>query len=169
MDEIMIAYTPPVIDQAVIGCIAGLLAQPCCLQDVGEYRSLTLGFGKKIPRLVKKSVKSFCAEWTLGTYNAAWRIITNNDEVVYGSMNPVDSDMEMYETVAKIKFGRIVNIKMMSKFDIRVEFDNDLNIDFLCAANYDDELFSILGPEHLCVTYDLKAGWRIGKSNVPWE
>jgi hypothetical protein len=54
----------------------GILGKRCCRQRAGEYRSLSLGFGERIPHLKKKSVDSFNGEWELGTYsNSQYKVL----------------------------------------------------------------------------------------------
>ncbi len=154
------------IDENTRAAFDGILGKTCCRQRAGEYRSLSLGFGDKIPHLKKKSVDSFNGEWELGTYTSAWRII-RNEEILCGSMNPVDSNAELEQQVSAIQIGAVVSIEMLSKLDIRIILDDDMFIDFMCASSHDENMFHVFGPNHLFVSYRCISGWSIGKSNEP--
>jgi hypothetical protein len=149
------------------GSFLDIVGKKCCRQRVGEYKSLTLGFGEKIFHSRKKSIDPFSGEWEIGTYCSAWRIV-KNEKIVCGSMDPVDSLNELDERLSSVEFGSVMGIKMLSKFDIRVELDNGISIEFLCATDYEEEVVFIFGPNNLYIQYSLNEGWQIGKSNEPW-
>ena len=167
MGEIMNSVNSDALSIALKSSLFDMIGQKCCRQRVGEYKSLTLGFGEKILHSRKKSLDPFRGEWEIGTYCSAWRIVENK-RIICGSMDPVDLHDELDVKISSIEFGNVVNIVMLSEFDIRLELSNGINIEFLCATNYDDEAVFIFGPNHLYVQYTLNEGWRIGKSNEPW-
>ncbi len=168
MAEINIKMIDEDIDLNIRSAINGLIGKPCCRQRVGEYRSLCLGFGERVPHSKKRNlVDSFYGEWEIGTYNAAWRIIRDK-KIICGSMEPVDSNAELCEKLELIQLGSMTGIEMRSRFDICIQLDNNIVIEFLCAASCDDEMLHILGPNHLAVEYKYDNGWRMGKSNEPW-
>lgn len=154
------------IDESVLTAIAGFIGKSCCIQYSGEYRSLTLGFGEKIPNLRAGAIHSFKAEWEVGTYSSAWRII-QNEEILCGSMNPVESNAELEQQVESVHIGTVISIEMLSKFDIRIVLNNNMFIDFMCASVDDENALHIFGPNHLFIAYKWTDGWRIGKSNEP--
>ena len=167
MDKIIKFVDNEFLSVSLEAALSDIVGKKCCRQRVGEYKSLTLGFGEKIPHFRKKAYDTFSGEWEIGTYCSAWRIIEKN-KLICGSMDPVDSLEELDVKLSGIEFGRVLNIEMMSEFDIRLVLDNEIVIEFLCATDYDDEVIFIFGPNHLYVQYTLNEGWRFGKSNVPW-
>jgi hypothetical protein len=168
MDEIKILDNEFPATQILRCELVKLLGKPCSSKSVGEYRSLTLGFGEQIKKSSTRSGVSICSEWELGTYNSAWRIISNG-RILCGNMTPVDTNQELDDELAKIALGKIVDIKMLSMFDVRLDLDNEISIDFLSVANYEGESFFVFGPSHLYIQYHYCDGWRIGKSNEPWR
>jgi hypothetical protein len=154
------------IDASTRAVLARIIGKRCCRQRAGEYRSLSLGFGEKVPHVRKKSVDSFKGEWELGTYSSAWRIVKNG-AILCGSMNPVDSNEELEQQVEAIQLGAVMAIEMLSKFDIRITLDDGTLVEFMCASNYDENMFHIFGPDHIFLGYKSTDGWRLGKSNEP--
>ncbi|MFZ6719409.1 hypothetical protein [Undibacterium sp. Ji49W] len=145
---------------------SGIIGKRCCRQRAGEYKSLSLGFGEKVPHVRKKSVDSFSGEWEIGTYSAAWRIVKNG-AILCGSMNPVDSNEELEQQVDALQLGIVMSIEMLSKFDIRIALDDRTFVEFMCASNDDENVFHIFGPDHLFLGYSPAHGWRLRKSNEP--
>jgi hypothetical protein len=155
----------PKIDNVVQSAIADLIGKTCCRQRVGRMRSLSIGFGDKIPHGKSRLADDFYGEWEIGTYSAAWRVV-HKETILCGSQDIVDSLSELDERLSKIVFGRIKEISSISKFDIRVYFDGETCLDFLGAASEEDELFHIFCPGNLYVEYSISGGWKIGKSNA---
>lgn len=155
------------IDTEISNFFSVLKGKRCCRKRVGSGRSLSIGFGEKLPNLKSKTVESFYGEWEIGTYSSSWRIVVNG-EIICGSMDVVDSVDELDRRVQSLFLGSIISIENISPFDIRVSLDQGVFIDFICAAADDDEIFHIFGPESLYIEYKYIDGWRIGKSNVPW-
>lgn len=156
------------IDANIKGAVATLIGKRCCRQRVGRGRSLSVGFGEKVPHSKPRTADPFYGEWELGTYSSAWRVI-HKGRVVCGSSDVVDSIDELDERLQTIKLGVILVIEALSHFDIRVKLDDDVCIDFICASSEDDEMFHIFGPESLYVEYVCRDGWKVGRSNAPWS
>lgn len=154
-------------DTKISDFLSELKGKKCCRKRVGSGRSLSIGFGEKLPNSNSKAVDSFYGEWEIGTYSSSWRIVANG-EIICGSMNVVDSIDELDQQIQTLLLGSIVDIETISPFDIRVILDQSVFIDFMCAAADDDEIFHIFGPESLYIEYKYADGWRIGKSNVAW-
>lgn len=148
--------------------LSNIKNKPCCRQRVGAWKSLSLGFGTKIFH-EKNLIDPYYGEWEIGTYSSAWRII-KDDDIAIGSRQASDSVVELNDMLQSIRFGHILNIQNMSKFDIRVLFDNNLMIEFLKMSNdRDDEaIFHVFGPENLYIEYKNRT-WVIGKSDRAWE
>jgi hypothetical protein len=157
-----------IIDLEIQVALLPLIGKYCCRQRIGRGRSLSLGFGGKLPHSKPKTSDPFYGEWELGTYSAAWRIIREG-RVVCGSLDAVDSIDELDERLQAIKLGKVLTIEVFSQFDLRVILDEDVCIDFICAAEDDDEMFHIFGPESLYIEYTCSDGWKVGKSNAPWR
>lgn len=147
-------------DSVVHLALANLSGQACWRQRVGRARSLSLGFGKKIPHGRDRMVDRFDAEWELGTYTATWRIV-RAEKILCGSHEVVDSLAELNECVGRLKIGRIGAVSMISKFDIRVALDNDMHIDFLGAGSGDDEIFHVFCPDGQYLAYSITCGWKL--------
>lgn len=145
-----------------------VFGKSCCRKRVGRDRSLSMGFGKKIPHGKSKLIDSFYGEWEIGSYSAAWRVMRDN-KILCGSMTAVESIEELNVQLQKIDFGVIFQIEELSSFDIRVSFDCGAYIDFMCASIDDDEMFHVFGPDYTFVEYKFPSLWKTGKSNIPWS
>lgn len=152
-----------IFENIVQPAILGLIDKACCRQRLGRIRSLSLGFGDKISHGQSRLIDNFYGEWEIGTYSAAWRVIKNGN-VLCGSQDIVDSLEELEERFRKIKLGRIKGISLISKFDIRIDFDDESHIDFLGTFGEDNEMFHIFCPSGLYVEYSILGGWKVGNA-----
>jgi hypothetical protein len=143
--------------QARIDSLAG---KPCRSKVVGEYKSLALGFGEEVSRPTARNPLAVRSEWEIGTYTAAWRIVHGN-EVLCGSMDPVDGNDDLDLKVQGLQLGVAVKIEMTSRFDIRVVLSGESYVEFICASSDDDEIFHIFGPENFFAKYSLADGWTV--------
>ena len=144
-----------------------LYGKNCCRKRVGRSRSLSVGFGNKVPHSKSMTVDSFYGEWEIGTYSSAWRV-TDKGRIICGSSDVVDSVDELDERLQRIEFGSILGIETFSRFDIRVTLAHEICIDFICVSVEDDEIFHIFGPEKFFTEYTFAEGWKTGRSDVPW-
>lgn len=145
-----------------------IMGKQCCRQRVGEWRSLSIGFGEKQYH-TKKGVDQFYGEWEIGTYSAAWRVSVAN-KVVCSSQDSVTSTLELDERLQLISLGSVSGIEVFHELDVRVFLDNGVTIDFMqLSIDVQDEVLHIFGPGHLYVEYSNVTGWKEGKSNEPWK
>ena len=164
MAKMSVNHEETKLDAMVLQTIGGLIGQACCRQRVGRMRSLSLGFGQKIPHGKPRLVDNFYGEWEIGTYTAAWRVV-HEGVILCGSQDVVDSLSDLDQRLSKIKFGEIKAITAISKFDIRLHFDGGMHLDCIGAASEHDELLHIFCPEKLCVEYSIAGGWKVGPSS----
>jgi hypothetical protein len=143
-----------------------LLGKLCCKKRVWSFKSLTLGFGKKVYH-GKKLVDDFYGEWEIRTYCYAWRVIKNG-QILCGSSDAVDRVDELTAVLKRIKFGRIISLDQLTNFDVRIGFDTGVAVDFLATVSDKDEGITIFCPNNRCVEFTTGSGWEIGPSNKPW-
>ena len=151
----------------ILNAITSIYGKKFCRVRVGRSKSLSMGFGEK--KFHNKPILSdkYYGEWEIGTYYGSWRIIKNN-KIILGSTDSKDDLDYLNKKIKKIKFGEIVSITNISAFDVRVEFNNNLIVDFITLFSDDDEYFHIFIPDHGVVRFK-KGSWVVGKSNVPWK
>lgn len=147
-------------DSRLQNLLIGLTGKACCRQRVGRGRSLSLGFGEKIPHGRTRLVDGFYGEWEIGTYSAAWRIISD-EKLLCGSQDVVDNLEELDKRLGEITIGRIESVCLVSKFDVRVNLDKGMHIDFLGAGSEGDEIFHIFLPDGQCLAYSVQSGWGV--------
>ena len=147
--------------------LEGLVGKPACRQRVGRGRSLSIGFGERVPHQKKSLPDSFYGEWELGTYTAAWRILQFG-AVICGSADVVDSIEELDRKLQGIKIGAILTMDLLSSHDVRFCLDNAMTIDFMCASSEEDETVHLFGPNNLYLEFIAPDNWKLGASNLPW-
>lgn len=152
----------------VAQAVEGLFGLPCCRRRVGPTRrAVSLGFGAEQFHGNPTLVDSYYGEWEVGTYYAGWRIVQRG-RVLCGSDDVVDSTDELNERLAALKIGRPIGIEMLSEFDVRLQLEDELQVDFLGTLGEDDEhVVHIFGPQDLYLEYVVASGWEIGSSAEP--
>jgi hypothetical protein len=144
-----------------------MFGKPCCRQRVWRYRSLHLGFGKKIFHGEKNLVDTYYGEWEIGTYYWSWRIL-KNEKILCGSGDLVKSIDALNAVVEKIDFGRIIGLKQITDLDVRAEFDTGLAVDFLEIRSDEEESFDIFygprgirKPGNMVINFSIGTGWTM--------
>jgi hypothetical protein len=154
------------MDRKIKALIKPMLGKICCKKRVWSFKSLTLGFGKKIYH-GKKLVDDFNGEWEITTYCYAWRVIKNG-KILCGSSDAVDHVNELTAVLKRIKFGRLVSLEQFTNFDVRLGFDTGIVVDFLATVSDADEGLDIFCPEHKAIEFTVGSGWKTGPSDKPW-
>jgi hypothetical protein len=152
------------MNQQVQRLINGLVGEPCSRKEVGEHRSLSLGFGPEARPANARARRAYRV-WELGTYSCDWRIVAGS-VVLCGSR---DSAAELNHALDNIELGRLTSIRKLNDFDLRIEFHNGISVDFLATFSDDDECFHIFCPGNVCAAFTLRDGWKIGPCDQPWE
>ena len=137
-----------------------LIGQPCCRQRVGQFRSISLGFGEKVLHGSQNRADHYYGAWELGSYRSAWRII--RDKVILcGSGDLVDSLEELDEKLQHIEFDSIKQIEQISELDFCIYFYNGISIEFFAVSSDDDEIFHLFCPDGSSLAYSLEGQWKI--------
>lgn len=150
----------------VRGKLDSIIGMPCAVRHVQEEygcRTLLLGLAFGINNFSSNDVKHLEVE--IGTFCNSWRIV--KDDVILLGANDCRSNEDFDRLVEEIDFGKLLRIDMFNQFDVRVSFDSNVRIEFLCTQN-DDEIFHVFLPGNLVVEYSA-AGWKIGLSDHPWH
>ena len=140
--------------------LASLIDKHCSAKEVGEYKSLMIGFGGEVSRPTARNPLAVRHEWEIGTYTAAWRIV-NDQEVLCGSMDPVNENTELDQKLQDLQLGFVVKIEMTSRFDIRIVLSGNSYVEFICASSDDDEMLHIFGPDNFFAKYSVVDGWAV--------
>lgn len=142
----------------------GMKNQPCCRQRIGLNKSLLLGFGKKIPHNKPKRRDTFNAEWELGTYTSAWRVMQANDLVIGSSDSANHSSLSDFDdALQKVVLGRFLNITFVESLKlICLALENDMQVHFFPCSSDDDEWFHVFMPDKTHLEYT-QSEWSISK------
>lgn len=155
------------MNDEVLNLISPLFGNKCCRIRVGDFRSLSIGFGKKIYHHKPKLTDKFRGEWEIGTYYCAWRMRLGN-KILCASSDSAQSINDLHDKALQVKIGSIVSIASVSDIDVRVGTDSGVDIDFLATISDTDQYFHIFGPNHLYIELADGGKWTIGKSNEPF-
>ena len=153
------------MDEKILEVIRKLKGKECCRVKVGEYKSLSLGFGKRIYHNNPKLNDTYYGEWEIGTYYCAWRIIQDGQILC----DPIDAEeKELAFCVKKLTFGKFLFLEQLNNFDVRVRLENGFVVDFLSSTS-DDEYFHIFAPKNQYVELRQGGIWALGRTDQPWE
>ena len=142
-----------------------LIGKECCRVSVGAFKSLSMGFGKRVYHHNDKLVDTYFGEWEIGTFYCSWRVIKNN-KILCGASDSVDSIDDLNRSINCIQFGSIISISIFSGIDVRIEFDNGVFVDFLATISDEDEYFHIFCPDNVYIELSSEGKWLTGKSNM---
>ena len=145
--------------------IKPLIGLRCCRKQIGYRRSLSLGFGKKIPNNEPRTRDGFYGEWEIMTYESAWRVIKDGEIIcashdVTSSLTP-DHPPDLDKAFQKIPFGRFLSIRQKNKWDFEIRFDSGISIELFAAASHGDkgDFIVIFCPWEKCLSVDLQGKW----------
>ena len=155
------------MNQEVQAAIRPMIGKACCRARVGSPRSLSIGFGKRLPHGHRRLGDSYYGEWEIGTYYGSWRII--KEGVIICGSNDTDGCEDLSRRLMALEFGRILSVRNVDAYDISAEFDSGIVVNFLATSSDEDERFHIFCPDSIYVEFSVGGVWRIGKSNAPWE
>jgi len=143
-----------------------IIGKPCTRVEVGNFNSLSLGFGEPTRPTAKHDQKDY-RDWEIGTYRSAWRVVKQG-LILCGSRDAVESVQELNAALRQIQLGRFSSLSQPTELDVRIDFDSGIAIDFLAATGDNDESFHIFCPGAVCVEFVVHRGWKIGPSDKPW-
>ena len=144
-----------------------IVGKPCSRKEVGQMRSLSLGFGSEVRSAIKLNEKVY-REWEIGTYRSAWRVVRGGI-VLCGSQDVVDAIDELNLALEGIELGRFVSLGQSSNLDVRTEFDSGVTVDFLATTSDEDECFHIFCPGKRFIEFSVRGGWKVGRADKPWS
>lgn len=145
----------------VLNFLNTLTGKECCRKRVGEYGTLSIGFGEKIFHNKPNHLDNFYGEWEIGTYRASWRIVSEKT-VLLGSRDLPDDSSSLDKMLEEIFLGKIKHFDI-GHFDIRVHLDNNIIIEFFCCSNDDDDIFHIMDTKKTYFGFNPQNGWTIEK------
>ena len=162
MDAIKIPEIPKDIQQE----LDTVLGQTCCRQYVGSDLSLFIGFGGII--FVKNIWETSYphGKWEIGTYRRAWRMI-ENQRIVCGSGSLLESLEEWRQKIGKLEGAKCTGIRMLTEFDVRIEFDHGFCVDIFALFGDDDEVFHMFLPQGRSLGLSIRGEWSAEDDNSP--
>jgi len=109
--------------------------------EIGEGRSLSLGFGDNNNRTFFKSYLRDYKEIELGTYGQNWRVRTN-------SLHLTGDDLSVSEDYFYALIGELASVQLLND-SVALIFPSG-QIDFLYNDDDDDEDFHLFTPSRDC-------------------
>lgn len=140
-----------------------LIGQKCCRLDIRSDKSMFAGFGEKyipVQRHLKCCVE-FYGFWELGTYASPWRI--HKDRQFFITSETLGEDIAEVTKDITLVDTKLIDIQMLSEFDVRFKFSTGISLDFLGGFVEDDETLHVLRIS--AIWWKLKNGvWSKGQS-----
>lgn len=150
---------------AINDLLAKIIGQACLRKEIGEMKSISLGFGNVAPLRFKEQHRRY-RMWEMGTYAADWEIV--DAEGIRLSKRSRHETAEMDRLLQSIDLGRFVAVQQVSETSLRVELDNGLAVNISGDVEDDDEYFHVFCPEEMYIEFS-RAGWKVGRSDRPWK
>ncbi len=142
-----------------------VLGQTCCRQYVGYDLSLFIGFGEIV--FVKNPWGAYpCGKWEIGIYRSAWRLIKNK-RIICGSKCLFESLEELQQKIEKLEGAKCTGIRMLTEFDVRVEFDHGFCIDIFGVFGDEDEVVHMFLPQRRVLALSNLGEWTAGDCKSP--
>jgi hypothetical protein len=152
------------LNKKIIKQIKPLIGKPSCRSEVGEWKTISLGFGEKIYHNNPNLREPYYGEWEAGTYSCAWRIRKGNN-ILIGSNNTEKFD-ELNKKIKTLNFGYLERIEVRSEIDVEIILSNGIVIDiFATISDVDEEYFHIFCPDNLWVGLLPGGKWIVKKSD----
>ncbi len=98
------------MEEYIKSIIMPIIGQPCCRIQMHQDRSMSIGFGRKIPHHKPRERDAFFGEWEIGTFQSAWRIMEGK-KILFGSQDLVLDEEGFSAAVESVKFGKIVSVE----------------------------------------------------------
>ena len=162
----MVAITFPEIPKDIQQELDTVLGQTCCRQYVGSDLSLFIGFGGIIFVKNIRGTSYPHGKWEIGTYRSAWRMI-ENQRIICGSKCLFDSVEELRQKIVKLEGAKCTGIRMLTEFDVRIEFDQGYCVDILGVFGDEDELFHMFLPQRRVLALSIGGEWSAEDDNSP--
>jgi hypothetical protein len=162
MDAIKIPEIPKDIQQE----LDTVLGQTCCRQFVGSDLSLFIGFGGIIFVKNIRETSYPHGKWEIGTYRRAWRMI-ENQRIVCGSECHFDTLEELRQKIGRLEGAKCTSIRMLTDFDVRIEFDHSFCIDIFALFGDDDDVLRMFLPSGRSLGLSIRGEWSAEDDNSP--
>jgi hypothetical protein len=145
-----------------------LIGLECCRVDVGQRKSLSIGFGERVYHGNDRLKTTFYGEWELGTYDSAWRVMQGRN-IVLGKGDEGSSEA-LTEKLQVINLGKVLELTQPSRVDFLIGLENEISIAFFAeSSSSDEDYFHVFmpGKKHLAVS---NGGiWTYSDSNKPLD
>ena len=137
-----------------------IFAQPLTYVSVGEFNSLTLGFGP-ISFYCEKS-KTLLVDIELCTYHKSWRIIHKNK--IYVSGLNLSGELKIQKKIDVLIGAEFVSLRSLTPFDIEIESSSGFVIQLIALPNgIDKELVHVVSrKKDIVTTFYPGKGWKTG-------
>ena len=138
--------------------LSDAIGKTCNEKKVRDYKMLSLGFGPSMPAPLRGLPDRRVFEWSLGTFDAAWRVL-DGDKILCESLESID-EKEIEHSLSLIELGSLLGIELTSGLDVRVNFSTGLCVEFM-AAGAGGNVFYIIGPLGYEASYSYQEGWEL--------
>jgi hypothetical protein len=158
----MVKITMININESLAVLLNPLCGEPCISASVGEWKSLTLWFGKEIS---SQGSLTDCGQYRVGTYSSNWIIKDHAGNSFCDASNLPAAEVQA--KLESLDIGAFKGLTPTSTGGIGLLTDGGLCIEFT-LHDLNDDIFYVFLPNDLYVGYSSEHGWRQGSSKGPW-
>jgi len=150
----------------VVSILQPIIGLPNCRTDVGERKSLSLGFGERVFHQNERLRTQFYGEWEVGTYYSAWRVIKGATILLARGDEGTSNDLAA--RLEDIPLGTIAVLVQSSPRDLRLEFNTGVIVEVLAdTSKPDEECFHIFLPGKKYMELSAGGVWTLTDSDKP--
>jgi hypothetical protein len=144
-----------------------VLNKPLVYSQIGEFNSLSLGFGSIVSYHEQSNIPS--SEYQIISYERSWRIVQSGEIILSGLNLETNKDIE--DMTLFLLGEEFVSINLISRFDIEIESGSGVKIQFFGMPNgISQDLVSIVSiKKKLCHSFFPGKGWVESLYNKPFE
>jgi len=150
----------------VASLLQPMLGLPNCRTDVGQRKSLHLGFGERVFDGDERLRTRFYGEWEIGTYDSAWRVVKGNSILL--ARGDLGNSNDLAVRLSQISLGTISGLVQPSPLDLRLEFNTDVIVEiFASTSKRDEDFFHIFLPGKKYLGLSARGVWTLSDSDKP--
>lgn len=140
--------------------LRGILAKPICFAEIGEFNSLSLGFGSI--KSYSERTKAPIADIEFVTYHRSWRVIYKNKILISG-LN-LSGELKIQKKIETLVAAEFVSLRSFTPFDLEIEADSGFVIQLIALPNgIDKELAHVVSrSKDIVTTFYPGKGWKTG-------
>jgi hypothetical protein len=151
---------PLITPMNTVAELRAILAKPICFAELGEFNSLSLGFGSI--KSYNERTKTPIADTELVTYHKSWRII-HKKKILISGLN-LGGELKIKNKLETLINKEFISLKSFSPFDLEMESGSGFVIQLIALPDgIDKELAHVVSrSKDIVTTFYPGKGWKTG-------